>query len=95
MRCSTVSSAQTTSTIKVGFSHDVGLVLGPLHSEFGAAVPSGSATAPPTARIRKGASTARSRQNRELFFAMKILEEVPKLLSEAEADCPSGSDFMS
>ena len=77
MRCSTLSSARTTSTIEVGFSHDVGLVLGPLLSEFGAAVSSGSASAPPTARNRRRASTARSRQSRELSFTMEILEEVP------------------
>ena len=94
-RCSEGSSAKTTSTIELGFSHDVRGVFGLLHAEFGAAVSSGSASAPSMARNRKRASTARSRRNRELSFAKRILEEGPELLSEAEADCPSGSDFMS
>ena len=93
-RCSEGSSAKTTSTIELGFSHDVRGVFGLLHAEFGAAVSSGSASAPSMARNRKRASTARSRRNRELCFCVAMLHAVPRLLLEARVDCSNGLEVI-
>ena len=85
-RCSESSSTPTPLTIDLGFSHDVGRVLRLLYAEFG--------TAFPTARKRKWASTARTRRNRGLSLALMMLEGVPRMPSEAGADCSNGLAFM-
>ena len=51
-----------------------------LYTKFGAMVPSGLASA---TRKRKWVSTARLGQNGELSFAVIMLAEVPRSLSEA------------
>ena len=53
--------------------HDVKKVVKKLYAELDAAVRSGLASAAPTAQTGSGASTARTKTNRELIFSAKEL----------------------
>ena len=66
-------SEQTAATIEMRLMHDVGKVVEMLYTELDAAVRSGLASAAPTAQTGSGASTARTRKNRELIFSAKEL----------------------
>ena len=66
-------SEQTVATIEMRLIHDVGKVLETLCAELDAAVRSGLASVAPTAQTGSGASTARTKKNRELIFSAKML----------------------
>ena len=66
-------SERTASSIEMRLTHDVEMVLEKLCAELDAAVRSGLASAAPTAQTGSGASTARTKTNRELIFSAKEL----------------------